>query len=159
MPVESVCSCGAYTERCSQAHVTKTKRERIKEARELLDHARDQWDSASTDAWEPAEPADCVTKCFYAYENALMAAVLATGGSRTTKHWEKAKLAEQLRKRGKLKTDVSHRLTELNELRKDVSYGEPGYELQQVDLEDLVSELERFLDEVEGVVKAAEDEL
>jgi hypothetical protein len=40
----------------------------------------------------------------------------------------------------------------LNELRKDVSYGEPGGELSDVDLEDLVSELETFLDEVEELV-------
>jgi hypothetical protein len=48
----------------------------------------------------------------------------------------------------KLKTDVSDRLVKLNELRKDVSYGDPGEELSEVDLEDLVSELESFLDEV-----------
>ena len=50
-------------------------------------------------------------------------------------------------------------LTELNELKKDVSYGEPGGDLLQVDLEELVAELELFIDEVEEAIRAAEEDL
>jgi hypothetical protein len=44
----------------------------------------------------------------------------------------------------------------LNRLRKDVSYGEPGPELDQVDLEDTVSELEEILVETDRVVATIE---
>ncbi len=40
----------------------------------------------------------------------------------------------------------------LNALRKDVQYGEPGPELREVDLEKLELHLETFIDEVSGVV-------
>jgi hypothetical protein len=46
----------------------------------------------------------------------------------------------------------------LNELRKDVSYGDPGKELSEVDLEDLVSNLELFLDEVRELVGSLEQD-
>lgn len=57
----------------------------------------------------------------------------------------------------KLKTDVSNRLVELNELRKDVSYGDPGEQLMEVDLEDLVRDLELFLNEVDELIAGEED--
>jgi len=123
-----------------------------------LARARDQGDRAAVDSWEPADPAECVTKCFYAYENALVAAATALGTAWTKKHYEKAALAKKLFEQNKLKTDVSDRLVNLNELRKDVSYGDPGEELSEVDLEDLVSELELFLDEVGELVTSLEED-
>jgi len=98
-----------------------------------------------------------VTKCFYAYENALVAAATALGVPWTKKHYEKAELAKRLFEDNKLKTDISDRLVQLNELRKDVSYGDPGEELSNVDLEDVVSDLEGFLDEVDEVVRTVEE--
>ncbi len=138
--------------------LAKSKRNRLKEANSHLERARAQWDSAAVDAWEPAEPADCVTKCFYSYENALVAAATALGTVWTKKHYEKAALAKRLFEQNKLKTDVSDLLVRLNELRKDVSYGDPGQELSEVDLEDLVSQLELFLDEVGELVASLEEE-
>jgi hypothetical protein len=128
--------------------MAKSRKDRLKEAHAHLARARDQFDRALVDSWEPADPAECVTKCFYAYENALVAAATAIGATWTKKHYEKAALAENLFEQNKLKTDVSDRLVKLNELRKDVSYGDPGEELSEVDLEDLVSKLELFLNEV-----------
>lgn len=110
------------------------------------------------DAWEPAEPAECVTKCFYSYENTLVAAATVLGIAWTKKHYEKAALAKRLFEENKLKTDISDLLVKLNELRKDVSYGDPGEELSEVDLEDLVSDLELFLDEVSELVASLEEE-
>jgi uncharacterized protein (UPF0332 family) len=138
--------------------MAKSKKERLKEANAHLARARDQWDRAAVDSWEPKEPAECVTKCFYSYENALVAAATALGAAWTKKHYEKAALAKKLFEENKLKTDVSERLGELNELRKDVSYGEPGEELTEVDLEELVTDLERFLDEVSELVTSLEEE-
>ena len=138
--------------------MAKTKKDRLKEANALLARARNQWNGAAVDSWSPQEPADCVTKCFYSYENALVAAATALGTAWTKKHYEKADLAKRLFEQNKLKTDIGDVLVNLNELRKDISYGEPGDELSQVDLEDLVSELERFLDEVSELVTNLEEE-
>jgi hypothetical protein len=135
--------------------MARSKRQRIQDARKRLALAQKQWDEAVTDSWEPAEPADCVTKAFYAFENALMAAVVVTGGPRTQRHYEKADLALKLHRDHGLR-DISDRLNELNDLRKDVSYGEPGDDLREVDLEDLVSELESFIEEVERLISAQE---
>jgi uncharacterized protein (UPF0332 family) len=125
-------------------------------ARQRLDTAKEQWEQAAVHSWEPAEPAECVTKCFYAFENALTAAMLALGRKPTTKHYEKAAIAAELATSGSLKTDISDRLSELNDLRKDVQYGEPGQALANADLEDILSELEAFLSEVEDLVEAEE---
>jgi uncharacterized protein (UPF0332 family) len=138
--------------------MTKSKKDRLKEANAHLARARDQWDRASVDSWSPVEPAECVTKCFYSYENALVAAAIVLGTAWTKKHYEKAALAKRLFEQNKLKTDVSGLLVRLNELRKDVSYGDSDEELSEVDLEDLVSKLELFLHEVGELVASFEEE-
>ncbi len=138
--------------------MAKSKKGRFKEANAHLARARDQWDRAAVDSWSPEEPAECVTKCFYSYENALVAAATALGTAWTKKHYEKADLAKRLFEQNKLKTDISGLLVRLNELRKDVSYGDPGEELSEVDLEDLVSQLEVFLDEVGELVASLEED-
>jgi hypothetical protein len=138
--------------------MAKSRKDRLKEAHAHLARAKDQFDRAAVDSWEPADPAECVTKCFYAYENALVAAATALGTTWTKKHYEKAALAERLFEENKLKTNVSDRLVKLNELRKDVSYGDPGEELSEVDLEDLVSDLELFLGEVDELTRNIEED-
>lgn len=131
-------------------------KKQVRQARQRLTLAKEQHDSAAVNAWEPAEPAECVTKCFYALENALTAAVLVLGETPTTKHYEKSNLAKQLASQSKLKQDISKRLNELNDLRKDVQYGQPGTELANADLEDILGEIEGFIDEVESLVEKAE---
>jgi len=85
-----------------------------------------------------------------------MAAAIVCGYSRTTRHYEKASIARSLAKDGHLKTDVSERLEELNDLRKDVQYGEPGPRVSRANLEELVESLESFLDEVEALLPTRE---
>ena len=68
-------------------------------------------------------------------------------------------MAGELAKQKKLKTNVADRLEHLNKLRKDVSYGEPGEDLSQVNLEDLVGDLENFIDEVQDLLTSVVDEL
>lgn len=138
--------------------MAKSKKDRLREADAHLARARDQWDRAMIDSWPPVEAAECVTKCFYSYENALVAAATALGTVWTKKHYEKAALAKRLFEQNKLKADISALLVRLNELRKDVSYGDPGKELSEVDLEDLVSNLELFLDEVRELVASLEQD-
>ena len=132
-----------------------TSGDQIKEAQQRLKTAKEQWNQAGVHSWEPAEPAECITKCFYAFENALTAAALACGEKITTKHYEKANLASKLVKLKVLKTDISDRLVELNDLRKDVQYGEPGHALANADLDEIMGELEEFLEDVEQVVQNA----
>ncbi len=128
------------------------------EAQTSVELASEQLHNAQVASWEPTEPADCVSYSFYAYENLVVAAAEASGQRWTKNHREKAELALHLYKQGILKTDVSRELPRLNDLRKDVSYGEPGFDMSLEDLEDLVSNLETFHDEVVELVESLEAE-
>lgn len=134
-----------------------TSTDRVAAAREHLARAETQRDEAATAAWEPPEPADCVSKCFYAFENAVVAAAIALGIPWEKNHWRKAELAAKLYKTGNLTTDISERLLDLNGARKDISYGDPGPVLAETDLEDLVSDLDDYLIQVTSIVDAVEE--
>ena len=129
----------------------------LEEAREHLDLASEQWERACTDAWEPADHASCVTNVFYSYENLIVAVAEAKDQPWAKNHYKKAELASELAKTKVLSKDVSDEMLRLNNLRKDVSYGEPGAELTDEDLEALVSELEKIIEEVEQIVAALEE--
>ncbi len=129
------------------------KGEPISQATVHLERAKEQWERAVKDSYAPADPGSCVTWCFYAYENAVVAAAIALGEDWEENHAKKQLLAKKLAQLGQLNTDISDLLDRLNTLRKDIAYGEPGSELANEDLEDLVGELERFLSEVETVIK------
>ncbi len=130
----------------------------LEEAREHLDLAKAQWDKASVAWWAPADPATCVTNAFYAYENLIVAVAEAHGRKWEKSHYKKAELATVLFNDKILSMDVSNTILRMNNLRKDVSYGEPGDELADADLEAIVSDLETFIEEVEGIVEALEEE-
>ena len=128
----------------------------VAEARRHLAIAESQWDEASTDWWPPTDAAGCVTKCFYAFENGVVAAAIALGIPWKKQHPDKVRIAEELAAQGKVTIDISDRLKELNGLRKDVSYDEPGPELAGVDLESLLGELEMYLDQVKSIINDVE---
>jgi hypothetical protein len=130
----------------------------LEQARNHLDLARKQCDKAATDSWEPQEPASCVTNVFYAYENVIVALAECFTIKWKKNHYDKADVAAQLAKEGRITTDVSQELLRLNTLRKDVSYGEPGHDLINEDLEGLVSELESFIDESDEILSKLEDQ-
>ena len=130
----------------------------LEQARNHLNLARKQWDKAATDSWEPQEPASCVTNVFYAYENVVVALAECFTVTWKKNHYDKAEVAARLAKEGKITTDVSQELLRLNTLRKDVSYGEPGLDLTNEDLESLVSELEHFIDETDEILSKLEDQ-
>lgn len=96
-----------------------------------------------------------VTWAFYAYENCISAIAEALGRSWTYDHVRKAELARTFHADKLVSQDVGDLLEELNRLRKDVEYGEPGSDLAEIDLEDLSIGLERYIDEVESCVDAA----
>jgi len=128
----------------------------LETAREHLDLAKRQWERASTDWWPPADPASCVTNAFYAYENLIVAAAEAKGRVWVPDHLKKAELASALAHEGILTRDVQDTILRLNNLRKDVSYGEPGDQLASADLEDIVADLGSFCEEVEQIIEDLE---
>lgn len=139
--------------------MSDTKDERVNKARRHLTLATRQWDNACTASWEPTEPADCVSDCFYAFENAVVAAATALGIAWEKNHGKKAELAARLVNygRGKLTKNIRDLLVELNNVRKDISYGEPGPELAEINLGDQVSELEDYLSQVESLIDDIEE--
>lgn len=109
-------------------------------------------------AWiDPQDAEAAVMFAFYAYENAIVAVAEVKGIPWKKNHYDKADLASKLAADGLVTRDVGALLRQLNEARKDVSYGEPGPELSSIDLEDLASELETFIDEIERLVSDAEE--
>lgn len=136
--------------------MTQGNAQRLAEARKHLDLAKGQWDEASTAWWPPTNAADCVSKSFYGYENAVVAAAIALKLPWKKTHPDKQRIATELASAGKVATDISSLLADLDKLRKDVSYDEPGPALQAVNLEDLISGLEMFLEEVERIIQEAE---
>ena len=91
---------------------------------------------------------------FYAYENGVVAVVEKAGRAWRPTHWDNLRAAEEIHEKGFVSKSVRDRLEELNELRKDVQYGEAGPNLKEYDLEELATDLEEFLAEVERFVKA-----
>src|SRR5271157_3084670 len=77
-------------------------------------------------------------------------------------HYDKAALATELHTQNILSKGLGDEILRLNNLRKDVHYGEPGFELGEEDLESLVSDLEGIVNEVESMIsrmeQAADDE-
>ena len=125
----------------------------LREARAALRRAHSQLERVQVAWLNPPDPVEAVTFAFYAYENAIVAVAEAKGAKWTKNHAEKARLAGRLFSDGILSTDIEDRLIQLNTLRKDVAYGDPGPELQELVLEELAAELEQFLEEVVGAVE------
>lgn len=130
----------------------------LEEAREHLELAKEQSERATVDWYEPSDPASCVTNTFYAYENLIVAAAEAHGIAWPRNHYAKADLAKELADKKILSVDLKDDLLRLNDLRKDVSYGEPGSELSEEDLGELVVGLQQMVDEVDSLVSGLEEE-
>jgi len=124
----------------------------LKGARSKLELARNQLQRVH-DAVEMEDPEEAVTWAFYAYENAVVAAAEREQLPWKKTHISKQDVAEKLHRRSVLSRDISDTLHDLNELRKDVAYGETGADLEALDLEDLEAELEHFIDEVAAFVE------
>lgn len=116
-------------------------------ARQHLERVQAVWDSD-----EPEDKAETVVWAFYAYENAVVAVLEKLGMRWQKTHRSKEKLAAQLHRQGILSVNVGPEIARLNEARKDVQYGELSGESGDIDLEDLASDLEAFVDEVDSVI-------
>ena len=125
----------------------------VDEARNRIALARRQWEKVQSAEWE-LDHESAVIWAFYAYENCVTAFAARYGRTWTRNHREKAELARRLHADGLVSRDVGDELEELNRLRKDVAYEGPGPELQEKDLESLVSELEEFINEAESCINS-----
>ena len=127
---------------------------REKEARAALDRARKHWERVSVASWPPEEREVAVTWAFYAYENCVVAAAYALAIPWKKRHPNKVAIARRLFEGGHVSRDIGGELERLNELRKDVQYGDPGLELLEVDLYALSVELEQYVDEVAALLES-----
>lgn len=126
------------------------------EAETHVGAAKKQLNRVLTVIWD-ADDEDreiAVTWAFYAYENGVVAVAEKANIAWKTTHWNKLDVADEIHRRGLVSVNVRQRLEELNELRKDVQYGEAGPDLKKYDLEDLAIELETFVNEVEKFVES-----
>lgn len=121
----------------------------LKFARGRIASAKRQLERVQS-AESASDPENAVMWAFYSYENCVTALAEAYGLTWTRNHREKAQLARQLYTDGNISRDVGDHLEELNRLRKDVAYELPGLELEDLDLEDLASQLEEFIVEIES---------
>lgn len=126
----------------------------IEEASQHLDLAKIQLERVSTAAWDPEDPAEAVMWAFYAYENCMVAAAESLGRNWKRTHPDKVSIARQLFSDGLVTRDVGADLELLNDLRKQVAYGEVYGDLAELDLEDLAGELESFVDEIEKLIES-----
>ena len=122
----------------------------VSKARQHLDRAKRHLEKVQIASWERTDPEGAVTWAFYAYENCVAALAERYGRRWTKNHREKAELARKLHADGLISRDIGDELEELNSLRKDVAYDEPGPEFREKDLEDLASDLEHFINEVDS---------
>lgn len=129
----------------------------IEEAQKKLELAKKQLERVQVASWEPEDHEEAINWAFYAYENGVVAAAEAAGIPWKRTHVSKAEVARELVEKNFLSSDVSGEIPRLNELRKEVQYGEPSEEMKNEDLEDLAGALEEFINEVEGLVGQAEE--
>ena len=118
----------------------------LDEARKRIAVARRQLERVEDAAFN-LDHESAVIWAFYSYENCLTALAARYSQRLTTNHRERADLARRLHANGLVSRDIGDELQELNRLRKDVAYDEPGPELQSINLEDLALELHDFIEE------------
>ena len=122
----------------------------LRQAADCLVRARKQLQRVQLAADdEYPDPEGAVTWAFYAYENCVIALAEMHGRSWAKTHPDKVRLARAFFAEQLISRDIGDELEELNRLRKDVAYDEPGQELEARNLEALASELEEFIDDIE----------
>lgn len=130
----------------------------IQEARRQIGVANKQLGRVQAASREPDDDDREVaaTWAFYAYENCVVAVAEALERPWQRVHQRKADLARALYREGIVSRDLRETLEELNEIRKNVQYGEPGLELLDLDLEELASQLKAFYDEALQIIEKAD---
>jgi hypothetical protein len=90
------------------------------------------------------------TRCFYALENAVVAAAIHAGAGFARNHWSKATAARKLSQKYRL-TDVSDLLADLNEARKGTAYGD--VDEPEIEPAEVLEQVGSYIEEVEGFLQ------
>ncbi|HEX2058534.1 MAG TPA: hypothetical protein VHI71_09200 [Actinomycetota bacterium] len=117
---------------------------------ERLELARGQLSKVQVAWLQPTDWADLTIYGMHALENAVVAAANHHGLEVKKTHPDKTAVAQRLHE-GHHLPDVSELLTELNELRKGFSYGEPTLE-PSMSAEDIAAVIEEYIDAVARVI-------
>ena len=127
----------------------------LEQAKKHIARAERQWErvALATRVVDDEDPESAVTWAFYAYENCVTALAELHGRSWAKNHGKKVQLARRLYADGLIPRDVGDELEQLNDLRKNVAYDEPGPELDSHDLEALSSGLDAFIKEVKSRIR------
>jgi|SRR5712691_8234414 len=106
-------------------------------------------------AWDdPTNWDDLSVFGFYCLEAAVEAAALHLRIKTSTKHWEKAEVAEMLHKKHAL-PDVSGLLIDLNDARKATTYGD--VDAPDLDAEALASDIETYVEAVAALLSRSKE--
>ena len=107
-------------------------------------------------AWtEPTDWDDLSLYGFYCLEATVEAAALHFGLRASKKHWEKVDDAEELHNKKGL-PDISDLLRDLNDARKAAAYGD--VDRPDLDAEDIALQIEQYVDAVEALIVAENDD-
>ncbi len=126
----------------------------LDEARARIDRAKQQLEKVQVAALA-SDHENAVVWAFYAYENCVTSLAEFHNRDWTPNHYDKARLARTFHTSGLISRDIHDHLQELNRLRKEVAYDGPGYELLELDLEDLSRQLEEFIGEIEARIESS----
>lgn len=118
-------------------------------AKDALQRAKVQYEKAQ----ENSDDDDQVfIWCFYALENAVVAAATHADEDFRRDHWTKAEAARRLARDSGM-TDVSDLLRDLNDARKGTAYGD--VEEPEIDPEDVLEQVGDYIGEVEKLLARA----
>jgi hypothetical protein len=115
-------------------------------AKEALERARQQYDKAQEHSDDPDQ---VFVWCFYALENAVVAAATHANEQFQKNHWTKAEAARRLARDEGL-TDVSDMLRDLNDARKGTAYGD--IEEPEIEPEEVLTDVGNYIKEVENLL-------
>jgi hypothetical protein len=122
------------------------KKKKTVSAREALGLAKEQYKKANDHSDDPDQ---VFVWCFYALENAVVAAATHLDEEFQKNHWTKAQAARRL-SRDQGMTDVSVLLTDLNDARKGTAYGD--VEEPDIKPKDVLVEVGSYIEEVEKLL-------
>lgn len=122
------------------------KKKKTVSAKDALELAKEQYQKADDHSDDPDQ---VFVWCFYALENAVVAAATHADEEFQRNHWTKAQAARRL-SRDQGMTDVSDLLTDLNDARKGTAYGD--VEVPDIKPEHVLAEVRRYIEEVQKLL-------
>lgn len=122
-------------------------------ATEQLSLARKHLDRVQS-AWDPPDWSDLTIYGMYSVEAAILAAAVHLGDTIKKTHWDKATYATALATKHGV-PDVADLVRKLNSGRKASAYGDEEMPDDLGDPQDLVTEIEEFVDAIDRLIAGA----